>query len=304
MEENANNVTNASAVNVQNETPVKKFRVGFIFLSLVPVVVLTAIQTAAQIPFLILASVEVINDSEITSDAFNVYDHILDVFNAKYAFYSYLIYAVVGLAVFAIWYYKGFVKKNPKVKISDVFGVKSVTGAVILAIALYFSIEAAMVLVKWVLPSVIESYNEMIEMTGIATEPILTIVYGIILGPILEELCFRGLVFAILEKSNARPWLCILISSIMFGAIHLIPVQVAYATVLALFLGFLRYKYRSVMITVAAHMLFNLFGTYISEAVKSLGLGDGFTVLFGGISLILIVIAIVIIQKDKKALHS
>jgi hypothetical protein len=82
---------------------------------------------------------------------------------------------------------------------------------------------------------------------------------------------------------------------------HLIPVQVFYATIVALFLGYLRYKYRSIMITVVTHILFNFFGAYVSGIFENLGLGDGIMLIIGGVALFILVLAIVLVNGDKKA---
>ena len=286
---------------VKTAPPKRRVRVGYIFLSLVPVAVLMAVQTLAQIPFFILSAIDVANSGNRFSEPSDMLDSIMSTFNERYAAYMYMTYAVIGLIIFSIWYFKGFVKKNPKVKPGDVFGVRSVLAAVLIAIGLFFSINSLLIVINWLMPALIDMYNMMIEAAGVATDTFIVIVYTIILGPVLEELCFRGVTFAILEKSGVRPGIIILISSLLFGAMHMIPVQVLYATIIGLFLGYLRYKYRSIMITVGAHILFNFFGTYVSGSLEGLGLGEGVMLIAGGVSLFLLVIAIVLINGDKKA---
>ena len=41
-----------------------------------------------------------------------------------------------------------------------------------------------------------------------------------IFGPIMEEICFRGLVLDGLLKTRCRPWLAILISALLFALLH------------------------------------------------------------------------------------
>ena len=93
----------------------------------------------------------------------------------------------------------------------------------------------------------------------------------------------------------------ILISGILFGVMHLNLVQGIYASVLGFFLGYLRYKYRSISITIVTHILFNLMGTYGSEALSLLKLSDGAILILGGISLFILAFAIVLINGDSKA---
>ncbi len=301
MDENNSNIPQDKDVSVQAGTQANRVRIGFVFLSVVPVAILMAIQTLAQIPFLILAAVDVISDANVSGSDLAYMDSIIMVFNDKYAAPMYLIYAVASITVFLIWYYRGFVRKNPRIKLGEIFGIRSVIASICIAFGLYFFINALLTLVSWIAPDVIESYNQMIETEGLTTNSVITIFYAVILGPVAEELCFRGVVFELLKKSGISPMWIILISSILFGAMHIIPVQVMYATVIGLFLGFLRYRYRSVLLTLATHILFNFTGTYISGIIDSLGLGDGVLMILGGVAAIVLVVAVILVNGDKKA---
>ena len=301
MDENNSNIPQDKDVSVQAGTQANRVRIGFVFLSVVPVAILMAIQTLAQIPFLILAAVDVISDANVSGSDLAYMDSIIMVFNDKYAAPMYLIYAVASITVFLIWYYRGFVRKNPRIKLGEIFGIRSVIASICIAFGLYLFINALLTLVSWIAPDVIESYNQMIETAGLTTNSVITIFYAVILGPVAEELCFRGVVFEFLKKSGISPMWIILISSILFGAMHIIPVQVMYATVIGLFLGFLRYKYRSVLLTLATHILFNFTGTYISGIIDSLGLGDGVLMILGGVAAIVLVVAVILVNGDKKA---
>ena len=282
------------------EAPKKRVRVGFIFLSIVPVAVLLAIQSITQVPFLIIAALD-ITTSGSSTDPMEVSSKLLEVFNEKYAFIAYLLYAVVGLIVFSIWYYKGFVKKNPKVSFKDVFGFKSILATIGVVIGLQFFITAAFVVAFWAFPNTMNNYVELMKASGLMDSPIITIVYGILLGPVLEELCCRGVCFGFLEKSNIKPVFIILISGLLFGIMHMNLVQGIYASVLGFFLGFMRYKYRSLKITIVAHILFNLMGTYGDQLISQLNLPEGGTLILGGLALFVLVFAIILINGDNKA---
>ena len=291
-----------TAVQAPAEAPKKRIRVGFIFLSLVPVAALMMIQTVSQTPFLILATVEAAQESAAGTEFFDAYGEMLNIFNDKYAIFAYLIYAMIGLLVFAIWYYKGFVKKNPKVKVSEIVSVKSVIGCICIVVGLFFFINAFMTLAERFLPWAIKEYETMVESAGLVTNTAITVIYAIILGPILEELCFRGVTYGLLEKAGVKPGIAILISSVLFGAMHLILIQVLYAAFFGLFLGFLRYKYRSIKISIFTHILFNFSGTYISLLIETYcPYGEALTLIFGGIAMFVLVTAIVLINSDKKA---
>lgn len=301
MGDNGIDMPEDQKVNVQTVKTDRRVRIGFVFLSVVPVAVLMAIQTLAQIPFLIMAMVDVLSGTDSYASDIDYLDMIITVFSEKYATYMYLIYVVIGIAVFFFWYYKGFVKKRPKVRLKEIFGTRSVIAIIGTALGLYFFINAVLTLISWISPQTIDFYNQLIESAGIVSDSVMTVFYTIILGPVAEELCFRGVVFGFLEKSGIKPAWIIVISSIMFGVMHLIPIQVMYAAVIALFLGFLRYRYRSVILTAVTHILFNFCGTFLSETINTLGLSEGVLMIFGGVSAVLLVFIILLVNGDKKA---
>ena len=83
---------------------------------------------------------------------------------------------------------------------------------------------------------------------------------------LLEELLFRGVLFAILERLRGACF-AITVSALLFGIAHLDPHHAAIATVLGLQLGLLRYFF-GLRLAIAAHLLNNalaLFATYLSQ---------------------------------------
>ena len=281
----------------------KKVTIGYVFFSLIPLAVFLMIETVCQMPFIILSIVDVTKETKTMelNRALNFTERFMEVFNERYAFYAYLLYAVVGLVVFGIWYYKAFVKKGDRVKFSQCFGVKSVVATVLVVVGFYFSINAVLTLISQLLPELMASYNEILELAGIGTNPLVTLIYAVLLGPVLEELVFRGVIYSYLEKSGIRPTFIILITGIMFGFVHLNVVQGTYAAVLGFLFGFLRYKYRSIKLTIFAHILLNFTGTYGEMALLKLGLSDSVLIILGGIALFVIVFAVVLVNGDKKA---
>lgn len=299
MAENNTEIQNTVAEQVA-EAPKKRVRIGFVFLSIVPVAVLIAIQTVTQVPFLVISAVDLAQSGK-TTDPLEVADNLLNVFNEKYAMWAYLLYAVAGLLVFGIWYFKGFVKNGPKIKFKEVFGVKSVCASLGMVIGLQFAITAAFVLAFRFLPDIMNNYVEIMNNAGLMDNPIIIICYAIIMGPIVEELCVRGICFGFLEKSNIKPALMILISGVLFGAMHLNLVQGVYASILGFFLGFMRYKYRSIKLTIFIHILFNFMGTYGEMLLDKIITNDALKLILGGVALFVLVFSAALVTGDKKA---
>ena len=292
-------VQQVPAENVQAAKPKKKVRVGFIFLSLLPVYAIISIQTITQVPFLFFAMAELEKTSG-TAAATDM-NTVFDFFNQKYAFWAYLLYSVVGIIAFGLWYYFGFVRRGTKVRIKEIIGYKSILAVISMVIGLQFLITAGFVIATELFPNVIEDYMQLMTDSGLVDNQLIMIVYAILIGPVLEELCMRGVTFGFLEKSNIKPFFIILISGILFGVMHLNLVQGIYASVLGFFLGYMRYKYRSIKITIVMHILFNFMGTYGERLMEKLKLSNGANLILGGISLFVLLFAVLLVNGDPKA---
>ena len=79
----------------------------------------------------------------------------------------------------------------------------------------------------------------------------------VILAPIVEELCFRGIIFnQLLGWKKTRN--ALIIQAIMFGTIHWNIVQGVYVVLIALALGLLYLRYRKLWLCIVGHIAFNL----------------------------------------------
>ena len=81
--------------------------------------------------------------------------------------------------------------------------------------------------------------------------------FGIaVLGPILEEVLFRGAIQGYLMRKY-NPVVGIVVASVIFGVIHKNPIQIFYATCLGLVFGWMYYRIRSLMPVIIGHVLNN-----------------------------------------------
>lgn len=88
-------------------------------------------------------------------------------------------------------------------------------------------------------------------------QPTLALFVMCVAAPVLEELIFRGIVLKGLLK-NYSPWVAIGQSALLFGLIHINPVQIVGAGLIGLLLGWLYYRTRSLWLCMAGHSLNNL----------------------------------------------
>ena len=92
--------------------------------------------------------------------------------------------------------------------------------------------------------------------------------YAGIVGPIIEELVYRGLVLKSLEKYGKV--FAIIVSSIVFGVMHMNLPQSVFATAVGLVLGYITVNY-SIKWSILLHIINNcLFGDLLSYALNRL----------------------------------
>lgn len=77
-----------------------------------------------------------------------------------------------------------------------------------------------------------------------------------VVGPILEEVLFRGAIQGVLMRV-CKPWTAILIASLIFGVVHMNPIQIFYATFIGILFGWIYYRTGSLMPSIIGHVLNN-----------------------------------------------
>jgi membrane protease YdiL (CAAX protease family) len=78
-----------------------------------------------------------------------------------------------------------------------------------------------------------------------------------IFGPIMEEICFRGLVLEGLLKTRCRPWLAILISALLFALLHGLGANFVTAMLFGILVGWLYWRTGSIIPGIIIHITNN-----------------------------------------------
>lgn len=78
-----------------------------------------------------------------------------------------------------------------------------------------------------------------------------------LLAPILEEMLFRGAIEGKLLRMWQNPWKAILVSSLIFGVVHMNPAQIPFAFLLGMMFGWLYYRTGSLLPGILGHVLNN-----------------------------------------------
>lgn len=127
----------------------------------------------------------------------------------------------------------------------------------ILPFALHpLSLELAVSL-DWFFPSLPEGTVAVLKSMSDPNQPIWLILLAFAFAPaVCEELAFRGFILSGFGR-RGRVWLAIVLSSVTFGAMHMIPQQVFNATLLGLALGMIAVHSRSLLPGVIFHFIYN-----------------------------------------------
>ena len=242
-------------------------------LALLPSIAMLLLNTFISYGVIFFAVILKIRDYK-TSDG-NPFDYIMqaaeDIASGDTMGVLFAIYSVTAVLLFGIWYYIAFIKKSGK-KIQLKSECAKLTtkplfyipGVILMACGLQVLCDFLMNILATLVPSWMEFYVQLMENVGLEgeTTPLL-LLYVVILGPISEELIFRGLTIGY-AKRTFRLWLVNVIQALLFGAMHMNPIQSIYAFVLGLVIGYLVLKSDSLLMGMIIHITFNASSFVIS----------------------------------------
>ncbi|HIX90990.1 MAG TPA: CPBP family intramembrane metalloprotease [Candidatus Agathobaculum pullicola] len=134
---------------------------------------------------------------------------------------------------------------------------------------------------------VTEAFNEM---------PLAVILLGAcVLGPLCEELLFRGLMAGRLARYGQKP--AALVSALLFGLYHANLSQFFYAFLLGLLLAYAYFYTGKLKTAVVLHMLFNLYGSFVIYLLPEEGV---WPVLYALSWPVLTVVSAVLLVRGRK----
>lgn len=181
-----------------------------------------------------------------------------------------LVYSVVIITIFSLLFYKCF---NGEFNLSHIKGGFSFS----LPISLAFIVPLAQLIVAFfmgfcmaIMPSQAKMYSDLMESSGIGNSAnVLMQLYVVFLGPIAEELIFRGVTLGFLKRGFSF-WPANIIQAILFGVYHMNVIQGLYAFLLGVFLGFIFEYTGSIYYSTLFHMCFNSW-SLVLDGVQKLG---------------------------------
>ena len=112
-------------------------------------------------------------------------------------------------------------------------------------------------------------YEEVAQMLSGGDLIVRVLAIGVV-APIVEEILCRGIVFNRLN-SWMPTWVAVVVSSALFGLIHMNLFQAIYAFIVGLGFCMLYVRYRSLWIPIIGHMAFNMANLALNEILTALG---------------------------------
>ena len=183
-----------------------------------------------------------------------------------YEGHIYLFVGLVGITACAVWWiikkHMGFGTPPVGKGIPLDWTYAAVSAFAMLGVAILYFYFVQNLRVSAV-QKLLEEYDEMMDPKSVSrVDEIMNFIGTCFLIPVLEEILFRGfLLEGMLELK--KPLLAILASAVVFGGMHGQPIQIGYAFLAGLMLGALYYLTRNLVMTIVAHMIFNIMGNGI-----------------------------------------
>ena len=186
---------------------------------------------------------------------------------SKYSLFINLCSAAVMLPVLLIIKY--FDSKDQKSK--GVKGYKRVNPLLYIfivpfSIAFMFAANYLVSFMEKIFPFMAHSYDQVAE-TIYSSNIFVQIVYVIFLGPIVEELIFRGVLYTRLKRMFGL-WAAAITASVLFGIFHGNISQGIYAFLFSMALIFVYEKYKKIEAPIIFHMVGNSMGVLVTYLAK------------------------------------
>ncbi len=176
-----------------------------------------------------------------------------------------LFYGVTAAILFGVWYHvSSGSRRLPKPKMKEIFHPKLIVGIILLIPALQFIISYLVIVISMLMPSWYKAYNDLMENAGMNDITIVLLLYSVIAAPICEELIFRGVTLHYAKKVLPF-WAANVLQAFLFGVYHMNLIQGIYAFIIGLFCGYIFHAGKSIYCSILYHMLFNIWGTMLSN---------------------------------------
>ena len=176
---------------------------------------------------------------------------------------TYIVYSVI--AGFIMFYlYRKNISEDRRLIIKK--PIKNMTnnpvlflaGILLLTVGLQFAVSHLSTALAVMHPEWLYMYEYILKTSGIDQGMSAALwIYTAVLGPVVEELTFRGVTMEYMYKSQRSDWFMIVFSALLFALVHGNPLQGITAFIVGLVLSYLMFKYDNILVPIIVHIIFN-----------------------------------------------
>ncbi|MGY3723992.1 hypothetical protein SAMN05421767_1032 [Granulicatella balaenopterae] len=186
-------------------------------------------------------------------------------------------------------------EKNRKISVKTLARLMTA----LMAVQVVFSVGSTAV--EWLLNLFGISMLHSIEAASLGGYSLPIILYAGIIGPITEEVIFRGAILHYLERFGK--WFAMILSSLLFGAFHANLPQAAFAFLMGLILAYVTYEY-SIKWAMVLHIFNNLILNILITALGDFTNPDLIEKIQIGILVVAFVYTAIIIWRNKEQIKT
>lgn len=241
-------------------------KVGYFFFCFLPLIVSISLQFFLTFPAMGLSLIQTCLSNMISGEKPGIYDLMTQLYtcwsSSSFTMTISIAFAICGILVFGFWYtrqFDGNFRQSPK----SFLNFRILLSLILLVPGLQLLSSVLTAVSASLFPGWMDFYEKLMESAGFSGAPsALLIIYAVLLGPIGEELTFRGVTLAAAKRVFPF-WAANLLQAFIFGVFHLNVIQGIYAFMIGLVLGYICEMGGSIYLSILLHILFNSWGTFI-----------------------------------------
>ena len=236
-------------------------RVASFFLSLLPVLAFFGVQVAATIMVMIPMTMVGMMQMQPDLSSSTEYARFCAELIQRCTPPATALAHILAVVLFAFWYRLSLTKPRPKAReIMKKMSWKAALLAVGMGILMCLFSNGIANAETLLFPEMVEAFYQKMELAGIGIHPAVIFV-TMFVGPVGEELIFRGLTLKYARRAFQNFWLANLMQAFLFGLVHMNWVQGVYAFFGGLVMGWLVKRYGSIVPAILMHMTVNIVST-------------------------------------------
>ncbi|MBH1940454.1 CPBP family intramembrane metalloprotease [Mobilitalea sibirica] len=165
------------------------------------------------------------------------------------------IFIMIFCGIIFVQWYRRININNPKRRIGSIFSFSNTGNLILIGLGCQFFISALLNVLLPFFTKLFEEYSEIMNSIFVG-HPIMIVIYSVIIAPIVEEMIFRGVMLNKLRQSF--PFIgANILQAIIFGVYHTNIIQGIYAFANGILLGYICYKFQSILASIFLHMVIN-----------------------------------------------